>query len=1024
MSLAAVSSSSSGGASFYKSGGTLSPDEPSYVARQADAELYQRLSAGEFCYVLTSRQMGKSSLMNRMATRLHREGIAVAQIDLTTIGQNLTIDQWYDGLIYEIGRCVNLKQQLRVCWQANAALGPLQRFIATLRDGLLTTFFQPVVIFVDEIEVVRSLNFSTDEFFAAIRECYNRRAIDPEMKRLTFCLLGMATPHDLIEDARITPFNVGKRIDLTDFTPAEANQLASGMCDGGRDGSRLLKRVIHWTNGQPYLSQRLCQAVAEDLTATDEAAVDRLCRELFLSEHARESEPNLVPLREYVLRSAPDRAAILDLYQKVRAGRYVSNDAADVNVEILQLSGITRAEGGTLRVRNRIYFEVFNRAWITANMPDAELRRQRAASIRAFAVSASIFGSIALLAIAAFIVAVVQYRQARIEERQKSVLLYRSDMNLGADALERHDVAQDDQILRGHIGDKMDGFEYGYLWKACHSDYYTFQGLNEITGVSFSPDNRYVACASVDGSINIIDVMSRQMSRSVSVGMPTPYAAVEFDPVGPQLAAISGQSVTVWETGRWAKTHIIPESGLVSAIDYSRDGNRIAVAAGDGVAVYDTSTWKLVTRIKSGDSVYCVRFSPISDELATAERNSLVRVWNASTGALLHTLTGQSASVRALAFDPTGGILASAGEDHLLITWDTATWQPHTLFMGSNTGRALVFVSGSTLADGGNDTAVEFWNLATQSMDGAFDGHKSTIWSLACSPNGRWLASASWDRSVKLWDLRKRSQFVRPQTSDSTSSYAFSGDGLEVASHGQGNRIDIGSVQEGHSTSEVEAGGAIGAWALNQDGRQIAISGTRHVSVFGLGIGGPLWQFDIPSDGPDINSVALAPDGQSVAVGGHRGEVQIWRFPGRLAVNLANGKSGATVTSMAFSDDGRVLATGSHNASISLYTADSGQLIGDLVGHHGDVLALAFTHNGRELASCGADGTVKLWNMGTRQEVMTLATKTGRPSSLAFDQNDLKLVMIDQDGLLHEWDSASAEDVSAALREAVYSNTD
>src|SRR5438105_11532555 len=86
-----------------------------------------------------------------------------------------------------------------------------------------------LVVFVDEIDYVRSLPFSTDEFFAAIRECYNRRAQDPEFERLTFCLLGVASPSDLIQDTRTTPFNIGRRIELTDFTPAEAAPLAAGL---------------------------------------------------------------------------------------------------------------------------------------------------------------------------------------------------------------------------------------------------------------------------------------------------------------------------------------------------------------------------------------------------------------------------------------------------------------------------------------------------------------------------------------------------------------------------------------------------------------------------------------------------------------------------------------------------------------------------------------------------------------------------------------------------------------------------
>src|SRR3954469_25253595 len=166
---------------FYVTGGTLRRDAPSYVARRADEELYGGLEAARYCYVLTSRQMGKSSLMVRTAARLRASGVAVAVLDLTAIGQNLTPEQWYDGLLGLLGQHLDLEDELEDYWLEHDRLSPLQRWMTALREVALVRCPGRVVIFVDEIDAVRSLPFSTDEFFAAIRERYNRRTEDPEL---------------------------------------------------------------------------------------------------------------------------------------------------------------------------------------------------------------------------------------------------------------------------------------------------------------------------------------------------------------------------------------------------------------------------------------------------------------------------------------------------------------------------------------------------------------------------------------------------------------------------------------------------------------------------------------------------------------------------------------------------------------------------------------------------------------------------------------------------------------------------
>jgi len=355
---------------FFVAGGTLRPDAPSYVKRPADDELFQLASAGEFCYVLTPRQMGKSSLMVRTARRLEEQGARTAIIDLTGIGTDVSAEQWYLGLTTRLKSQLKLSVDPEAWWEERASLGVVQRFTDFLHDVVLAEIEGPVVIFVDEIDTTLRLGFS-DDFFAAIRSVYNARASDPVYDRLTFVLLGVAAPADLIKDPSRTPFNIGHRIDLCEFSREDAQVLQQGLeIAHPAQGKAIFDRIFHWTSGHPYLTQKLCLAATEvGYRHWTAERIDKLVERWFLSEGARK-EINLQFVRDRVrILTPPQRRQLLALYRKVYTGRRIGDDERSFPQNQLKLSGLVKTEDGYLYIRNEIYRRAFDLAWVRENMP-------------------------------------------------------------------------------------------------------------------------------------------------------------------------------------------------------------------------------------------------------------------------------------------------------------------------------------------------------------------------------------------------------------------------------------------------------------------------------------------------------------------------------------------------------------------------------------------------------------------------------------------------------------------------------
>ncbi|MCB0212268.1 MAG: tetratricopeptide repeat protein [Anaerolineae bacterium] len=369
---------------FFQAGGAL-PLNAVYVERPADQALFQATIRGEYCNVLTPRQMGKSSLMVRTADRLRSAGVCTAILDLTDIGADeVSAEEWYFGLISSLKQRLGLAVDERRWWSEHTQKGAVQRFSDFLRDVILTEITQPVVVFIDEIDSTLSLPFA-DDFFTAIRAAYNARASESTYKRLAFVLLGVARPTDLIKNRSRTPYNVGLAIDLTDFSLTEAGVLLPGLATASEDQAEtVMRRVLYWTGGHPYLTQKVCATLIT--THNDhwvDEQIDTLVKRLFLSDEARK-ESNLQYIGDRI-RESNDREKLLQVYDNVLANKSVIDEERDPIKSQLKIIGLLKVTPqGNLIVRNRIYEAVFDLQWVRSNMP--KVTSSRVTLIAAFVI--------------------------------------------------------------------------------------------------------------------------------------------------------------------------------------------------------------------------------------------------------------------------------------------------------------------------------------------------------------------------------------------------------------------------------------------------------------------------------------------------------------------------------------------------------------------------------------------------------------------------------------------------------------
>jgi hypothetical protein len=695
-------------------GGAVQAGADIYVERKADRDLIELCGQSQFAYVLAPRQMGKSSLMIHTVRRLKQRGIACVTLILTST--DVTPEQWYRAFLIRIADQLSLRTDPQQWWAAHADLSFSQRFKLFLQERLPAETAQPVVIFIDEIELTLGLAFA-DDFFGALRSLYDERAATPALARISFVLLGATSPAELVKQPNRAPFNVGHAVAMTDFTLDEAQQLAQGFGASLAESKRVLGHILDWTGGHPYLTQCLCAALLDRQADWDRAGIKRLVlHTLFESSEAYSS--NLQEVQRTITRRAEDPYAALMAYRTILRDGGLPDNARSSTRAMLKLSGIVEARGGRLEVRNRIYRAVFDEEWVQEQLellPNylprrilhtlqyaayvllvplivlaivagwqwyrADKESESAISAAATAESAKNQAQIARKTAAA--AAILEKAQRQSAESAALALhalaRYQENSELSLrmvlSAADRGWSPPVDQamrqIMQPHPCVDLNQRVYDAVWPAGANPTVLVAGTGAAPVASQNLDIRAAVGSggrpvmlSRDGSsmlvpagadtAQVIDAYTNQVRADLH-GTGGEVRRAVWSPDGSRIITIAERSpARIWKIAPATSLPTITTGAPANAAAWTSDSQRFALAGSDGIV----RVWSIdddrspVELSTQAGAVIDLEWSPDRAQLAAAYGDGVIRIWDVPNRKVLLSIEDRDGPIRALRWSP------------------------------------------------------------------------------------------------------------------------------------------------------------------------------------------------------------------------------------------------------------------------------------------------------------------------------------------------------------------------------------